>query len=45
MSWSERSAGALLAAAMVVTVTGCTADSGGEGEAACAFEVTYQGRT
>ncbi|WP_257139900.1 DUF6281 family protein [Streptomyces anulatus] len=47
MSWSERSAGALLAAAMVMTVTGCTADSsdGGEGEASCAFEVTYQGRT
>ncbi|WP_254875725.1 DUF6281 family protein [Streptomyces sp. CAI 127] len=46
MSWSERSAGALLSAAMVLTVTGCTADSsGGEGEASCAFEVTYQGRT
>ncbi|MFJ8772233.1 DUF6281 family protein [Streptomyces microflavus] len=46
MSWSERSAGALLAAAMVMTVTGCAADSSsGEGEASCAFEVTYQGRT
>ncbi|MGW9248682.1 DUF6281 family protein [Streptomyces badius] len=45
MSWSGRSAGALLAAAMVLTVTGCTADSGGEGEASCAFEVSYEGRT
>ncbi|WP_239488232.1 DUF6281 family protein [Streptomyces durocortorensis] len=46
MSWSERFAGSLLTAAMVLTVTGCTADSGGgEVEASCAFEVTYQGRT
>ncbi|MFD6653742.1 DUF6281 family protein [Streptomyces parvus] len=45
MSWSERSTGALLAAALVLTVTGCTADSGGDGEASCAFEVSYEGRT
>ncbi|MFB8138928.1 MULTISPECIES: DUF6281 family protein [Streptomyces] len=45
MSWSERSAGALLAAAMVLTVTGCTADGSSEGEASCAFEVSYEGRT
>lgn len=46
MSWSKRSAGALLAAAMVMTVIGCSADSsGGEGEASCAFEFTYQNRT
>lgn len=46
MSWSKQSAGALLAAAVVMTVAGCTADSsGGEDEVSCAFEVTYQGRT
>ncbi|MFF8007362.1 DUF6281 family protein [Streptomyces parvus] len=26
-------------------MTGCTAGSGGEGEASCAFEVSYEGRT
>ncbi|WP_371623580.1 DUF6281 family protein [Streptomyces sp. NBC_01116] len=46
MSRSGRSAGALLAAVMVMTAAGCGADGDrGEGEASCAFEVTYQGRT
>ncbi|GGZ17607.1 DUF6281 family protein [Streptomyces nitrosporeus] len=46
MSRYGRYAGVLLVTAMAVTGTGCTAgDSGGEGEASCAFEVTYQGRT
>ncbi|MFJ9109318.1 DUF6281 family protein [Streptomyces sp. NPDC102283] len=45
MSWCGRSASALLAAAMVMTAAGCTAGGdSGEGEASCAFEVTYQGR-
>ncbi|ARF72148.1 hypothetical protein B7C62_07585 [Kitasatospora albolonga] len=45
MSWSRRSAGALLTAAAAITVSGCTVSSGGEGEAVCAFEVSYEGRS
>ncbi|WGP10227.1 DUF6281 family protein [Streptomyces sp. SH5] len=45
MSRSGRSACALLTAALIGTVAGCAADSGGEGEASCAFEVSYEGRT
>ncbi|MFJ8863409.1 DUF6281 family protein [Streptomyces sp. NPDC102451] len=48
MGWSGRSTGVLLAATMVVTVAGCTADNSSEeggAEASCAIEFTYQGRT
>ncbi|MFD9540788.1 DUF6281 family protein [Streptomyces sp. NPDC060022] len=41
MSWTRRSAGLLVAAAMVMSVAACTADSGG-GEASCVAQYTYQ---
>ncbi|MEV0494354.1 DUF6281 family protein [Streptomyces atratus] len=47
MSWTERSAGVLLAAAMVMSAAACTADSssGGEGSASCVNRFTYQDRS
>ncbi|MFF3355531.1 DUF6281 family protein [Streptomyces sp. NPDC002917] len=47
MSWTGRSAGVLLAAAMVMSVAACTADSGGGGEesASCVARYTYQDRS
>ncbi|MFF1570230.1 DUF6281 family protein [Streptomyces sp. NPDC058293] len=41
MSWTRRSAGLLVAAAMVTSVAACTADSGGGG-ASCVAQYTYQ---
>ncbi|MFE6039418.1 DUF6281 family protein [Streptomyces sp. NPDC056452] len=41
MSWTGRSAGLLGAAAMVMSVAACTADSGGGG-ASCVNRYTYQ---
>lgn len=41
MSWTGRSAGLLVAAAMVASVAACTADSGGGG-ASCVAQYTYQ---
>ncbi|MET9472185.1 DUF6281 family protein [Streptomyces sp. NPDC002922] len=47
MSWTGRSTGVLLAAAMVMSVAACTADSGGGGEesASCVARYTYQDRS
>ncbi|MFF3303595.1 DUF6281 family protein [Streptomyces sp. NPDC002908] len=47
MNWSGRCAGVLSVVVLVVTAAGCSAgNSGGaEGEASCAVEFTYQGRT
>ncbi|WP_328905142.1 DUF6281 family protein [Streptomyces sp. NBC_00234] len=41
MSWTRRSAGLLVAAAMVMSVAACTADGGGDG-ASCVAQYTYQ---
>ena len=47
MSWTGRSAGLLVAAAVVMSVAACTADSGGGGEAStsCVARYTYQDTT
>lgn len=47
MSWNGRSAGVLMAAAMVMSVAACTADSGSGGEesASCVNRYTYQDRS
>ncbi|MFJ8768748.1 DUF6281 family protein [Streptomyces clavifer] len=44
MSWTRRSVGLLVAAAMMTSVAACTADSGGGG-ASCVAQYTYQGIT
>ncbi|MFF1918660.1 DUF6281 family protein [Streptomyces sp. NPDC058239] len=45
MSWTGRSTGLLVAAAMVMSVAACTAGGGGGGEASCANLYTYQDRS
>lgn len=47
MSWTGRSAGLLVAAAMVMPVAACTADSGGGvgASASCVARYTYQDRS
>ncbi|WUD74832.1 DUF6281 family protein [Streptomyces sp. NBC_00510] len=47
MSWTGRSAGLLVATAMVMSVAACTADSdsGGEESASCVNQYTYQDRS
>lgn len=46
MGWTRRSAGSLVAAAMVMSIGACTADSGGgDHEASCANIFTYQDRS
>ncbi|MDX3771335.1 MULTISPECIES: DUF6281 family protein [unclassified Streptomyces] len=45
MTWTGRSTGLLVAAAMVMSVAACTADGGGGGEASCANLYTYQDRS
>ncbi|MFD6280470.1 DUF6281 family protein [Streptomyces sp. NPDC060209] len=44
MSWTGRSAGLLVAAAVVMSGAACTADSGGGGHS-CANRYTYQDRS